>query len=200
MRLGMLLALLLALLPTAAHAQWREATSQQFIVYSTISEPRLKRYAETLERYDSLLRVLSGKPSSPVGDANRITVYLVENMAEIRALAGQSYVAGFYIPRAGGSVAFAPAFGSGSGRQQDLNPQNILLHEYAHHYMLLNLPAAYPAWFVEGYAEFHGATTFDKDGAAMLGNGAMHRGYALSRSAVPISRLLNDDRPVSTTF
>ena len=40
----------------------------------------------------------------------------------------------------------------------------ILFHEYVHHFMLQHFSVAYPAWFVEGYAELFSNTRFERDG------------------------------------
>jgi hypothetical protein len=60
--------------------------------------------------------------------------------------------------------------------------------------MLQNFTAAYPGWFVEGYAELLGATTFDASGAANVGQAAKYRFADLNGSnPIPIRDLLADD-------
>ena len=55
----------------------------------------------------------------------------------------------------------------------------VLFHEYAHHFLFGNSEVAYPAWFVEGYAEFC-STMLQKDGAYWLGAAANHRAHGLN--------------------
>ena len=51
----------------------------------------------------------------------------------------------------------------------DLDPKSVLFHEYAHHFMLHHFPAAYPAWYVEGFAEFFSVVAFPQDGSIEYG-------------------------------
>ena len=52
------LALLLLLVPAAAQAEWYEARSSHFIVYSDGSRADAQAFAEKLERFDYVLRTL----------------------------------------------------------------------------------------------------------------------------------------------
>ena len=67
--------------------------------------------------------------------------------------ADSRYVRGFYMPRAGASLAIIPpidAASSGRASESEL----VLLHEYAHHYMAENAAYLVPRWYGEGFAEF----------------------------------------------
>ena len=39
-----------------AHAEWRKATSEHFVVYGDINEGALRSYTQKVERFDRLLR------------------------------------------------------------------------------------------------------------------------------------------------
>jgi len=175
----------------AAPARWREASSAHFVVYSEQKPADLQRYAETLERYDAVLRLLSAAPPRPATRAARVTVFLLSDIATLRRVLGQrnTGVAGFYIPRAEVPVAFAPVADGGGGVNgaNVLTSQRILLHEYAHHYMYLNAPGSYPAWYREGFAEFVGASVFGEDGSVTIGGSANHRAYGLTGGALRIA-------------
>lgn len=192
MMLRFTLALLVMALPAAAAAKWREASSRHFIIYSEESEESLRRFAERLERYDGAIRQLRNVPKDDPGPANRLTVYVVSGMDDVRKLArGQSSIAGFYIPRASGSIAIVPRR-IGGGGSRDITSQRVLLHEYAHHFMFHNFPAAYPLWFSEGFAEFLSTAEFKRDGEVQLGIPAAHRSYGLmSGNPLSIERLLD---------
>ena len=190
------LALLVAAAAAPTEAKWREASSSHFVIYSEQNEKTLREFATKLERYDSAMRLLRNLPDEPVGPANRVTVYVVDNIAAVRKLAGERGsnngfgIAGFYIPRASGSLAITPRAAGGSG-PNDLSAQIVLLHEYAHHFMMDNLPAAFPGWFVEGYAEFMASAIFEKDGSVGMGAPAQHRAYGLlSNTPLPLEKLL----------
>ena len=65
----------------------------------------------------------------------------------------------------------------------------VLLHEYAHHFMISNSPFALPAWYSEGGAEFFGATRFNEDGGLTLGlparNAALTSSGAFGNAITP---------------
>ena len=192
MRFLPLLMLPVLALATPAAAKWREASSDHFVIYSEESADSLRAFATKLERYDAAMRHLRGIPDEAPGKANRLTVYVVSNVGTVRKLAGgrSNFIAGFYVPRASGSIAVVPRR-LGSGGRWDMDPENVLLHEYAHHFLFQNSSAAYPAWFSEGYAEFYATAKFEKDGSVGLGLPAAHRGYGLvSGNPLPVERMM----------
>jgi tetratricopeptide (TPR) repeat protein len=76
----------------------------------------------------------------------------------------------------------------------DLDAQEILFHEYAHHFMLRYFPAAYPAWYVEGFAEFYSVVNFPKDGSIEFGNIPMVRVPQLvTMPLYPLAKLFAND-------
>ena len=177
-----------------AAAAWREASSDHFVIYSEESADSLRRFAERLERYDRALRYIRKLPNEPVGAANRLTIYVVSSLDTVRKLAGGGAaarsVAGFYLPRASGSIAIVPRRGLG-GSQWDLDAQTVLLHEYAHHFLFNTYSAAYPAWFSEGFAEFNSTASFEDDGSVGLGLPAAHRYRGLfSGNPLPVPRMI----------
>lgn len=189
-----LMAVLLLLVPATAHADWYEASTGHFTVYSSQRPQSLKAFASELERFDKAIRLMRGFADPAVAPANRITVYVVGDTDDVAELAGERFVAGFYVPRAGGSLAIVPR-SSGSGSELDLSPQAILLHEYSHHLMWSITPdTAYPSWFVEGFAEFHATAIFEKDGSVFFGNPPLYRAETLMRgNALPAQKLLMAD-------
>lgn len=162
-----------------AQAEWIEATTKHFIVYANASEDTVRRQAEDLERYDSVFRFFQDVPDTVEDGSNKLTVYVVSDAGAVRRLfgTGGSQIAGFYLPRASGSVAFTPGRGDGDS-STGLQPRIVLFHEYAHHLLLGKFAAAYPSWFSEGYAEFLSTVRFDKD-VFWVGAAAQHRAYTL---------------------
>ncbi|WP_116089524.1 hypothetical protein [Sphingomonas crusticola] len=174
------------------HAEWRRATSRHFILYSQGPASEIQKSVVALERYDQLLRLMS--ISKPDEDSAPLTVFLVANAAQVGDLIGQSNAAGFYTVGPQGPIAVGPRIASYDASNDDFSPQVVLFHEYAHHYMLQNYTAAYPGWFVEGYAELLGATGFASDGSANVGQAATYRFAGLHTSnPIPIRALLADD-------
>ena len=170
-----------------AHAEWLQATSKHFIVYANGSAEDVKEQAESLERFDSLVRYFNSVPTREEEGSNKLTVYIVADDAAVRRIFGDrnSRVAGFYQGRASGSVVYTPARAR-MGASNSLQPRIVLFHEYTHHMMLANSAAPTPGWLVEGYAEFLSTAKFDKD-VVWVGAAAQHRAFALLRQREQLS-------------
>ena len=189
-----------------ANAEWFEARTGHFIVYSESSAQDTKEFAQKLERFDMALRTLQNMPQRPAeSDAERLTVYRFGQQSDIGRLAGASMIAGFYIPREGGSVAFTPARDDGPtasiirrDSRTDLDPMSVLLHEYTHHFMFQHFPATYPSWYVEGFAETAATIVFKPDGSFHIGNPPQYRAAMLFSPDFAVSArdmLTTADRP-----
>jgi tetratricopeptide (TPR) repeat protein len=162
-----------------AWAEWHEASSDHFVIYADDKEADIRTFAENLERYHAAMAYLLGLKTAKPSPSNRVTIFVVGDQNDIRKLVGEGgrNVAGFYIPRAGGSRAFV----------QDIRNQRgyphfstvVLLHEYAHHFLMTATPIAMPRWMNEGAAEFYAAAGFDDDGSVRVGRPAQHRANEL---------------------
>lgn len=187
--LSLLVGLFLSL--SAAQAGWIKAESDHFIFYSDGNEKDLRADAIRLERFDRLMRTLNRL--SDDGGQVKLSVYFVRNVETVRMrLYGSKAgtVAGFYTSTAAGALAIVPRI-TDSYDGFGLSSDTILFHEYAHHLMLQYFPAAYPAWYVEGFAEFIGRSEIRPDGTARVGMPAKDRAYGLLISTqLPIETVL----------
>jgi tetratricopeptide (TPR) repeat protein len=178
-----------------AQAEWREARAKHFVLYGNMSEDAIRTMATRLEQFDGAIRYLYHKPEVDGQESNPVTVYVLPTVAAVRRLYGKGgdHIAGFYDGRVSGSVAFTPMRGEDEGPNA-LQPQQVLFHEYAHHFLLGNFQIAYPAWYSEGAAEFVGTARFEREGI-MLGVAAQHRAYGLLDAAkLPIETLFDSSR------
>ncbi|MES2989075.1 MAG: hypothetical protein V4808_14325 [Pseudomonadota bacterium] len=175
------------LIPTLAHADWYEASSKHFIVYSDDTPEKITAFTERLERFDQALRMITGTPDNPLSPHLRVTVYTTADVDAVQKLYGSSTVAGYYQGRSSGPVAFVPRKTGGP-----LDAQAILQHEYGHSFMFSSWPSAvFAKWFVEGFAEFVGTAFFRTDGSLIFGKPPEYRGYGmLEKSQVPATQLL----------
>ena len=171
--------LALLLVPSAAQAEWFESSSAHFVVYADESERDVRKFSEQLERFHAAMELVTGLKTAAPSPSNRVTVFMVRGQRQVERLAGMSNVGGFYIPRAGASVAFVPRVEARNG-QPDI-PMISLLHEYSHHFLLSNSTFPSPRWFGEGGAEFFASAEFSADGGISIGMPAAHRGYELER-------------------
>ena len=194
-----LLVLLCLFLPTAAQAEWYEATSPNFLVYSEGSQEDAAAYAAKLERYHYVLRTIHHiqEPRMP----NRLRVFLFSSAGEVGRMAGSSSIAGYYVPdarglmfvgtRARGSRGSGDLRSAPRGGTDALDAENTLFHEYAHHFMFHYFPATYPTWYSEGFAEFWGATQFLPGEVVEVGLPADHRFQTFQYLGwLPLQRLL----------
>jgi hypothetical protein len=185
-----LLAAFLMLLPGMARAEWREATSKHFIVYSNDSEERLRDAITKLEKYDFVLRWAAQvkKPSSPI----KLKVYLLgtqNDVADTMPGGGGGGVLGYY-----SASARSPYF---VGLERDpkafegVEAEQVRFHEYTHHFMFQYFPAAYPSWYSEGFAEYYGHTRILENDVIEFGHAALTRYYTLSSGQwLPLRKML----------
>lgn len=178
-----------------ASAEWHKAESDRFVIYSDSDASNIREFAERLERYHvAMTRISTLNPPTP-SPSNRVTVYAVGSERNLKKLYGDksSNVGGFYIPRAGGSVAFVPNVRV-RGRETDFS-MIILLHEYAHHFAIASSSYALPRWASEGSAEFFAAVKFASDGGLDIGLPANHRSGDLNYAPqLSLRQILDYDR------
>lgn len=190
----MFLGLLALGLGSPASATWHRAESEHFIIYAEDSEKNLRRFAEVLEGYHSAMEVVTGRQIPTPSPSNRLTIYALGTARDVQALIDPKVTTlqGFYIPRAGGSVAFVQDLRA-TGKLPD-EAMATLLHEYAHHFLISSQRLAMPKWMSEGAAEFFSAAAFQADGRIDVGLPNFSRGDELAYAVdVPIRQLLDED-------
>lgn len=176
------------MLSPSAQAKWHQASSKHFVVYSDDNPTALREFTAKLERFDKAISVWHMMPEKDRGPASRVSIYMVDNVAEVQRIYGRTGPAGFYIPRGAGSIAIMPR----NGGDGDLSAQAILFHEYTHHWMFSNWSdAAFPYWFVEGFAELHATAIMKPDGSVVFGAQPVYRRWTVARgNLMPAAELL----------
>jgi tetratricopeptide (TPR) repeat protein len=169
-----LAALALLGLAQPLRAEWYEASSDHFVIYADDKDADIRKFTENLERYHSAMAFLTRREIDKPSPSNRVVIYVVGGEKAMRQLSGDRTIGGFYIPRAGGSRAFVQDIRNQKGGYPDFSTI-ILLHEYAHHFLISSSPFALPRWFNEGAAEFFAAASFNEDGGVLIGRPALHR-------------------------
>jgi tetratricopeptide (TPR) repeat protein len=165
-----LFCLLSILVATPASAEWWEARTDHFIIYSKSGEADTRKFAEGLERFDQSLSSLQQlKPDVRLSDSRRVKIYRAGTYVEISKLAGDSEAGygGFYIPYLE-PVAFVPV--REPAGVHNLDARTTLFHEYTHHFMFRHFTGTYPSWYIEGIAELYSTIEFKPNGAFHLGN------------------------------
>lgn len=178
----------------AAQAAWHRAESANFIVHAETSEAEIRETALELERFDRMLRLRAGIDAAP--GPVKFRVYFVARPGDVRAFLDDSPrgTSGYYTPSMRGPAAVVPRRGTGGGTYA-LGADEILFHEYAHHFMYQYFPATYPAWYVEGFAEFFQTADFEEDGSIVIGRVSGNRALGLAyENWVPYAQLLANTR------
>lgn len=205
----LLLLLLLVFVASPAHAEWWEARTEHFIIYSQDGERRTRDFATELEQYDHALRSLQSAKFEPItSDSQRVTIFRTGDIDYMSRLA-HGPAAGFYIPQLN-PVAFTPVReGIETGSRErtdsrtDLDPRSVLFHEYAHHFMFQYFPAGYPSWYVEAFAETVATIVLKDDGSFHVGNPPQYRSDALFHgmlTVTPQSLLASTAKPDMEDF
>jgi len=179
-------------LPAAAQAEWHEASSPNFVVYADDSERDISRFAQQLELDHQAMERMTGNDLPEPSPSNRVTVYVVKNERQVQQLYGDGakYLTGFYVPRAAGSFAIIPKVDAKAGQPDQ--SMLVLLHEYAHHFLISNSRMPPPRWVGEGSAEFFASAEFPKDGGIKIGMPAYHRaGELYYAKDVKVAQLLD---------
>lgn len=197
----LLLLVFAALLATPAEAQWRQATTRHFIIHGAADESTIREAAVRLEKYHFLLRALTGarEAASPV----KLKVYLMRNPAGVQGTmpgGGGGGVLGYYYATARGAFNVntlrGPSLGragirAGSDNSANEIGQQVLLHEYAHHFMYQYFPNNYPTWYSEGFAEFVSTAMIGDNDVIEVGHPPPLRTITLSQNTwLPLERML----------
>ncbi len=164
-----------------AAAEWRRAESPRFVVYSDGSESALRAYVQKLETFDRVLRTNLNRPADALPD-RKFPIYLVRGRAGLNEVSPglAQRAVGVYFPLT--EDIFAVAI-----READ---DHTLFHEYAHHFMFQEFSGLYPAWLIEGFAEYY-ATADIKEERVVLGEMSINRAYWLANTSwVGVSDLL----------
>ncbi|WP_140984832.1 hypothetical protein [Asticcacaulis tiandongensis] len=165
---------------TAWADNWLRAESPNFIVYSNARERVTRDYVKQLESFKYLTDTMLGKDSSLTVQAPKFPVYLLkstEQMKEVRPKFART-VAGVYFTCGEGVSAYSGII------ESDKNIADfgleVLFHEYGHHVMFQHAKLRYPAWYVEGFADYLSTVQFTK-GRISVGQSPLSRIYTLSQ-------------------
>jgi hypothetical protein len=174
-----------------ALSKWKEAESDHFKIYSDGDEKYLTKLSGRLEAIHYLLKIATGLKEPAEANVVKVKVFAVADLAKVRSLIGapQSDVAGYYDPQLSGPISVIPR---NAGSDGSFSGELVLFHEYTHHFMLQYQAAAYPAWYVEGFAEIASTASFERPGAITFGKAAKHREAELRYSKhYPAAKMLD---------
>lgn len=174
--------------PSSVEAQqqgrWLRLESPGFVVYTTGSEQRARGVIQTLEAFDGLLRRMTGAPADR--SPTKLDIFLLNSDQFAEASGARGSIVGVYWARPDQIAAYA-IYTDRSG----LGAQDVLFHEYAHHFMYQYFNNAYPAWYSEGFAEVVAPTVMGTQ-RIVLGRASDGRVRdLLSGNWLPMERLIS---------
>lgn len=185
--LAWLLLSLFTITPAQA-AQWFRTETPTFVLYASSGGRDAVQLSQQLLAFDHLLHQLTGIEPQP--KLAKVMVYVIDDADAFGQLRGENYgFAGFYTATPNTIAAFIDR----SDRQRTAAARRVMQHEYAHHFLLANLPGSYPAWYSEGLASYWETAQFSKN-AVIYGDYDNNRARTLVlQSWLPMARVLAAD-------
>ncbi len=180
-------------LPANAAGNWLKAESDNFVIYSNASEKRTRTYVKKLEAFRGLTNLLLGSADN----AAKVKFDIVllsddDRMLQVRPNFSKN-VAGVYFSCGEGVSAFSSLRDGADVLDQD--PSLVtLFHEYSHYIMFQHAKSYYPAWYVEGFADFLATADPDK-GKISVGEPSRMRTWTLSED-----RWISFEKVLKPTF
>jgi tetratricopeptide (TPR) repeat protein len=167
---------------------WRRAETSRFVIQGPVSEDVLREYAVKLEDFDMVLRFMHGLPVD-AAPPRKLDVYLVRGTPSLRrAMPGaDETVRGYYVANAAGIACVATV-----GRVKEVENDDVMLHEYVHHFMKQYFNYAYAPWLVEGYAEYFMTMEFSKDSIVVGKFNANRASWLMGENWIPLDRLITE--------
>lgn len=163
---GALLVVFCALCHSPVFADdWIKVESDNFIVYSDADTQITKIYLEKLERFNYLLSLFYNiKPDER--NSEKTNIYFLKSHLDLQYIEPniEENVGGFVKTCPDNISIFSHYIGDKFLNENDLehqgsnNSRDLIFHEYSHIFMLRNVGLKYPIWFIEGFAEYYGAT------------------------------------------
>lgn len=179
-----------------ANGRWLQVESANFVVQSSLDEKDTREEVAALEAFHALMMSLLPRPADFRGAKLLVQIAGTERDFKATAPGSGRGIAGFYAASVEGVRAVtAPQRAFEIQREMNrniraLDARTILFHEYAHHCMFANVKTIYPAWYVEGFAEYFSTAMISPEGAQI---GMMTRGRAqwlLAGRWMPIEKFL----------
>ena len=175
----------------AAAADMHVARSAHFTVYSDGGEDDLRGFAEQLEQFESLMRLLADAKSDDAA-VRPLPVFLFDSADDVQdALGIDADIAGYYEATEHGALMVASRDRWRRFGDHTDHALVVMFHEVAHDFMLRNFPAAYPGWFIEGFAELYSTVQFERSGKIAIGEPLRGRLQTIARLGLtPLDELL----------
>ncbi|SFI92185.1 M48 family metallopeptidase [Caulobacter sp. UNC279MFTsu5.1] len=175
--------------PEAVKAgSWRRAETSRFVIQGSVGEDVLRDYAVRLEDFDMVLRSMHGLPIS-AAPPRKLDIYLVRGESMLRRArpSADETLRGYYVAGAAGIACVATV-----GRAKEVENDDVMLHEYVHHFMKQYFNYAYAPWLVEGYAEYFMTTDISGDSIVVGKFNSNRASWLMQGDWLPLDKLLTE--------
>lgn len=139
---------------------WIRVETENFLLYSQITEPETVSLAEKLETFREVTRAFTNAGSAAFQPVIPTITYVFDSAGAYRTFAPPES-AGFIAPRQRANYIAL------NGRERNLAATRIIYHEFVHYLLRSGGSAGYPRWYDEGIAEYLGSTLIDDEKVAM---------------------------------
>ena len=135
---------------------WYQYKSENFTVYSDVSQKRTVTLLQEMERFRTASLFFTGLADHP--ESHQLQIFFFNSTSEFGDFAGDHKIAGFYRDTWDGPLIFAQ-----KGSRRGLPGSGIMFHEYVHHLMRTRSRGTYPMWYSEGFAELLASADLDDE-------------------------------------
>ncbi|MEO6279885.1 hypothetical protein [Roseateles sp.] len=171
----------------AGAADWYRAESPHFRLLAQASRSTAQERVQDLERLHQAMLLTLGATQSLLRSPFPIVMSDDSEMiGRVVPHLRNRQLAGLFVSRADGSQAFV----FNDRRASSEFTGKVIFHEYAHRVMAQYARISYPVWYVEGFAEYFGATVIESD-AVVIGAGNPNAQILTRRPWLDAARLLN---------
>ena len=152
----------------AQAANWNRFETAHFVITTDADAGKAEAYSQRIEAFRHVALMMLGADPASTRTQAKFDIWLLHSRQQVQNLrpAFSFQVAGVYFTCEEGATAYASVQDSWDDSDAGLT---TLLHEYSHHLMFQSARAWYPAWYVEGFADYMSAMSMDSS-RVLIGN------------------------------
>ncbi len=152
----------------AQAASWSRVETAHFVITTDADARKAEAYAQRIEAFRHVAVMVLGADPTSTRTQGKFDIWLLHSRQQVQDLRPNfSFrIAGVYFTCEEGATAYASVQETWDNGDTGLV---TLLHEYSHHLMFQSARAWYPAWYVEGFADYMSAMSMDSS-RVQIGN------------------------------
>jgi tetratricopeptide (TPR) repeat protein len=184
LRLALLVGLAGCVTPPLTGQAWVRVESENFVLYSQISEQETLELAKKLETFREVTRRFTNAGPGAFEPTIPTLTYVFDSAQEYEKFAPFASSTGFIAPlQRANYIAL-------NGRSSALAATRVIYHEFVHQLLRNSGKAGYPHWFDEGLAEYLGASVIDDENIVLAAVPEDRLAMVREFQLLPLERLL----------